>query len=729
MISGGSAYKVAITGDRRRTRILVPVRVVSPDLVYGTVTGPAEAAPSDLEEIIDQEMEARQRGSLEENFWVLDGSRDIWADDYQGGERGFISEALSGSDGTFPTPLVLSLSFSGVNLLQAVTVAFPDDPGAGVAADFTVAVSANGTVISTEAVTGNESAIYEITGLVAYGADGITVTITKWSLPGRRARVLELLPGIARDFSGDDVISASIRMQASFTGTTQPYGTASLTIDNTDRLFDPREKNSLFLSLEERQQVPVYLGVDLESGDTAWIPVGVYYLQNGGWSSANSWMAMSWKLVDIIGLLSRRTFTAPDPLPTTLEGWVAALVGQLGAGFAGRYYVAPPYSTSTVTVSQASDVDGKTCETILRWLCQATGTYARASAETGDLFVRGPGRSGGEILLDNMGDYPTLSTNDKMGRITFRLPEEDYTVDGDDTTANSLTVSNPFIRTEEKAESAGQYILESYGGNKITTKGRGDPANEIGDVVTVELLDGDATVGRILSQTFSFSTGILRDCVTTLLQPEGELLYANRVELDQDTAWTVPAGITTIHVVLVGGGSAGGHGLPGTIEPAEEDMKEGWVTGQTGEAGQDGPGGLIWTGTLSVTPGDTIQALIGRGGREYSAQSPSPGGNTTFGAYSSANGQVYDPSYTDVTSGRAYGRSGIQSPRVNRGEGGKGGSGGSPGRGRWRKIYDIHGNWTGRYRLLEYEEGGEGSYGKHGASGCVIIYYDKEGTA
>ena len=75
-----------------------------------------------------------------------------------------------------------------------------------------------------------------------------------------------------------------------------------------------------------------------------------------------------------------------------------------------------------------------------------------------------------------------------------------------------------------------------------------------------------------------------------------------------------------------------------------------------------------------------------------------------------------------MASGNAYGRTGVQSPAPNTGDGGKGGEGGIKGN-RHEESFTFPGGGGTRWVIDNYP--GEGQPGKPGASGCVVIYWDK----
>ena len=173
-------------------------------------------------------------------------------------------------------------------------------------------------------------------------------------------------------------------------------------MDNVGGRLERRNKSGSWQSCEERQAIPIAIGCELEGGTVEYKRAGVFYQANGGWKTGDNAMSMQWDLVDIVGLLARREFKAPSTMPTTLAGWLAALVGQLGANFENKYHVDPDYADAAATVNSAAEVEGKKCGDILRWVCMATGTFPRADAETGYLTAEPFWSTGNKLDLDNM---------------------------------------------------------------------------------------------------------------------------------------------------------------------------------------------------------------------------------------------------------------------------------------------------------------------------------------
>lgn len=704
MIESSQAYKAAITGDTRRMVLRALINIISPDIVFGAGDTSGQIAWSQLAQLYDKVFGVPKKcATLERNRWSLDGTWNIFPDDPAdtAGQVGYVGNVLSGEDGTFEKPPWVEMQFSNVSVLQACSVYFPDDAYDGVPKNFTVEVKQGGTAYYTKTYTGNTAASVALEGFTVNNPDAIRVTVTKWSRPGRRMRVVEIVPGVYEAWDSGMLAEFSVKQQGNVACTALPYGTCTLKMDNLSRRFEPRAKAGIFQSIEERQGIDISLGVRLADGTDEYKRLGIFYQYSGGWKTGDNGLTMQWNLVDIIGLLANREFLAPSTLPTTLGGWIGALAAQLGVNFQDRWHVDSNYTAEAATVRTATDVQGKKCGDILRWVCMATGTWPRADAETGDLTAEPLWSEGNKVTLDNLTGYPVMSANSDVAALIFTLNDgsnTQYIVSGNSTASSeTVSISNPFIKTQAAALTAAKLILSTYGGNVLSLTGRGDPSSEIGDVDTVWLDESQATTARRTMQTFSISDGVLQGCQSQLLQADGSFLYQGREVITTPGTWKAPAGKKSLRVILVGKGGDGTRGADGTWDAAGAD-------------GVDGLGALVWAGTISINDQQSFAVNFGE--------------DTVFGAYSSANGKRYGNGYTDIQSGDSYARTGVKSPAPGSGDGGAKGLGGAQGQRHREKNYDLDGNPAGSYWEIDAYPG-KGTKGAAGATGCVVVYYDK----
>lgn len=739
MIKSSEEYKAAITADARRTLLKAAIDIIDPDIVYGETEYSAAAPFAKPEQLLNKKWKSNSDyRTLELNRWILNTGGSFISDPQAvKGELGYISETLSGPDGLFENPPWVEIRFSNVSILQAFSVYFSDAPVDGVAEDFTLEVKSGGEAFYTEEVSGNRAAVISREGFTVNYPDAIHITVHRWSKPFRRARIPEMIPGIYEEWDNDILAAFDVVQQGDISNLSLRYGTATLRIDNEKRRFEPRSKTGIFKSIEERQGIELNIGVRLPDGEDEFKKVGMFYQHSGGWKTSDNGLSITWRLVDIVGLVAGREFIPPDELPTTLEGWIAAIVAQLGNNFRKRYRVDENYAQTEVTAYDRANVTGKKCGDILRYVCMASGTWARADSETGYLAVEPLWSEGGKLDLDNMTKYPTMQANEDIAALTFKIYDGNDTqlvVIGTSASADrTASIDNPFIHTEEKALQAAKNILRAYGGNQLETVGRGDPSAEIGDVDTVWLDESVAATGRRIYQTFSIKNGVLADCKSTLLQADGAFLFENFALITESGVWTVPEAVTTLRLIIGGGGTGGTKGSDGSYEEA-------------GENGMDGAGGKVWYGTVEVQPGQSFEVSIGAGGLDGVEGEP-----TTFGILTSAEGKVYANGYTDVSNGTSYARSGVPAPLPNSSDGGAGGIGGNKGEkySVTRKIvirnpafpgyipHEHEAHWPdgSPIQYAEWEQEltsvwpGKGAEGAPGASGFVAIYWDKEGTA
>lgn len=654
MLNTTEAFKNAIIADSRRIKVKASMDIIDPDIVYGTIGGSTQTAYSQPAQVHDGTTDLQPYATLETNRWLLDGSFALAG---SGGETGFETSGMANGSGS--ANLYISMAISNVSVLQGVTVFWPTAAYDGVAEEFTIEVLQNGTAYFSEAVTGNTDAMCVFRDFTVYNPDEIKVTATKWSVGSRRMRVPEIMPGLYTEWTGDDLAEFNLRQQADFSCISLPYGTAELTIDNSQRTFEPRSRTGLMQSIEERQGIKLYIGAGGE-----YVPLGTFYQYKNGWRTSENALTMRWNLVDIIGLLVDRAYTVPSPLPTTLEAWISSITAQLGVNFANAYVVDPNYGPLPLTVLDATAVTDKTCGQILMWCCQATGTFPRADASTGKLAVEPFWSQGNLIDLDNVEQFPVMTANNDIAFVRVTATDGTvYTISGtSESSPNTVELTNPFIHTQAEAMIAAREIISIYGGNQLTTVGRGNPSSEIGDVPTVQLDKSNAATGRLTYQDFIIQDGVLKGCTSRILQSSGADLFENSAVFNASDTWTVPAGTTEVRVILVGGGYPGGPGGPGALNVQ-------------GVQGTPGTGGKVYYGNLNFTAGQTFTITIGAGGTPNDEP-----GDTTMGSLSSGNGSIYTPSFTDAQSGAAYGRTGVAEPTGN-GDGGAGGQGGTPGAG------------------------------------------------
>lgn len=724
-------------GSPREMEIFAVVDISDPDKQLLPVTSSGEAPWSRSDQLGDFAADNPARYStLEDGLWLLDGSFDLFPDDYRVQDHvGVALDVLSGSRGEFSEPFPwFQSNFTGVRVLQAYTLFFPSDPIFGYPLDFSVEAWSNDQLVYSEEFAGNTETDLIIRGFTVYNATAFRLTVKRWSLPYRRVRINAAFTGLFERWTGDDLQQFTVTLQGQFSCLSTPYGSATVAMDNADRRFEPRRKDSIFQSITERQGVDLYLGCRTVYGVER-VKVGIFYQSGDGWKTSSNDLTMRWYLVDIIGLLANRTFIVPARLPTTLEGWLKALVGQLGPVFENRYHADPDYANKPVVANNREDVTGKKCGDILKWVCQASGTWARADQETGDLTAEPLWDQGNKYTLDNLVSYPSMRANENLAALIFQIgsgeDRQEFVVSGNSTTSEkTVTIINPFLHTTDQALAAARLILAQYGGNIYELTGRGDPSSEIGDVDTIWLDESNAVTARRMRQTFQFQNGVMQNCRSTLLQADGSYLWTEFEVIREDCIYTSPPGVHELRIVLSDGGQGSGPGGPGWV--GRTDNLGNTVGSGYGDDGVDGQGGAVLYMVIPCNEGQQFAVHLGEGGAPGTVvgKAGALGGHTTFGAYSSENGRIYENGYTDIANGQVFCRPGVEVPLPGTGDGAKGGKGGDPGEGYLKaETYTPSGADPSvvntRYVFIVTKEPGDGKPGVRGATGFAMVIWQK----
>ena len=752
MITTSAAYKDAIDAPTRR---IVPKAVIDlsdPDLVVSSITGDIDSTYSFPDQLTDRD--AGYSGgvfaTLELNRWLLDGSQMIFPStpSDRAGEQGVIGDTLSDEDGDIGGKITILMS--GVDTLQIVTVNSTGVTVDGYPAQLTLNIYSNNLLIHTDTQSPT-GAMYRFEGFTAVQPTKLELTVDKWSLPSRRFRISEFLPGLVEIWTGDTIFSMEVTQRADFSNLTLPFATASIAIDNTNKRFDPSNKDGIFESVTAKQPVALFFGVDLGSS-VEYVPVGVLYQQNEGWQIQNDRMVINWDLIDMVGLLAERKYEEKsepvwreahqpvwperfiEPVTRTFQQWVLAIIDQLDPMFAGHYVIDPSLTNPSLSCSW-EDIQHITCGDLLRYICQATNSYPITDPETGYLLIKPistsstrttslrtqnvlPGsKSNTEIAFLNYGLKPIFQLYYEDGEwITIPMwpgyyEMTQYSIPGtEEISDKTVNIFNPFITKQMEAAMSAQVVLTQYGGDVLEVTCRGDPSRQVGDIETVEIRPDEFVSARIQEQTLSIQNGVMTNQPLKMLQANGGTLYTDVMVITESGTYQTPQGITEITLVLIGGGDGGDGGNGGTSYYLTGDKDQ-------GDGGKGGLGGKVYSTPLTVNSGQSFSVVIGAGGAGGSAGTWSynptagnrgggggDGGDTTATfstTFSSANGLRMAAGYADLLTYRIYaqtgqdGRKGLRKAQdganafPNTGAGGGGGDGGSSGVVEWVSRKDF----------------------------------------
>lgn len=254
-------------------------------------------------------------------------------------------------------------------------------------------------------------------------------------------------------------------------------------------------------------------------------------------------------------------------------------------------------------------------------------------------------------------------------------------------TPNIVQSSKCALVSIRNSPSVADRIIAFYGyATKVTTD-LVVTTQKPGDFVSFIDPYGISREGYIQSLDITMSKVMkaLATIVCNFTPPVDTPMYLHHELFFSNTTWTVPEGVESVRVVLIGGGPGGESGTQG--EPNQTNSQthnRGPHTtsggsyhyksysqdraptqgGKGGKPGKGSVGGKVFSTTIKVTPGQQFSIVIGVGGKGGICAGSGPvigqaGGNTTFGELSSANGNSVPNGYLEEVTGITYAGAGV----------------------------------------------------------------------
>ncbi len=224
--------------------------------------------------------------SLELNKWGGSGTRKI----YNSQDIALVSAAMSGADCVFETPLSLTISFDSNYTVLGISFRFATN-----SVDYASSI----TLVWYQGDTQLDQKTFYPDGVNYFCENTVTafnklvVSINATNLPGRYARVEQILFGVVREFDGSEIGSVSIQQEVNLVS-------AEISINTLD--WKLQSKSGIDYIFQLKQPIYAYNGADL---------LGVFYIDDQvKHSTSNSRDIYEIPCCDAIGVLDGDTFSA-----------------------------------------------------------------------------------------------------------------------------------------------------------------------------------------------------------------------------------------------------------------------------------------------------------------------------------------------------------------------------------------------------------------------------------
>ena len=238
--------------------------------------------------------------TLEDSFFLLDGSFSPFPDAPSGAGWGLWSASMSGSDGSFSTPPVLEVSFTEPHSSIGLTLTFSPDTNDYANSVLAVWYDGSENIIAQKAFAPDGAQYYVEKKVEGYRK--VTLTFYSTAKPYRYLKLQNIEYGlVSMELSGESIVSASILEEMDPTSAELTVNTLDLQVYSKDSRFSLLNPQGVFSVLQQRQRLAVS-----EIVNGVEIPMGTYYLD--AWKNADDY-SVDLSAVDLIGIIDQTNFS------------------------------------------------------------------------------------------------------------------------------------------------------------------------------------------------------------------------------------------------------------------------------------------------------------------------------------------------------------------------------------------------------------------------------------
>lgn len=491
MYQASQKYKDGIyaTSRMNKGRVTFGVTDVTAAGDVSKLTATSESVLSNKAQIVNSTRSPSYKlATLEKDRFKLDGSWSFPDDTVaKNGEVGWVSEDMSDSNGEFGSVSnfpSLSVNFNSDHSSIGLTISF-DSLNGEYATDFTLtAYNANNAVLANYSYTGNTLTQVAASGqLTNYRR--VDVIIKKWSVPNRRARVMEIDFGIVKVYTGEaGLVSMQLTEDMDLTSGELPSPEFKFTVDNSSREFNILNPTGFYKSLQQQQQVIGEIGLELDDGTLEWVPLGNYLLWE--WQSDEGSLTATFYARTVLDQMAGVSYENLVPTTKSLYQLAVDLFALCGIT---KYSIDPALKNITTN----GLVNKTNCKDVLQMIAIAGCANVKVDRSSTVVLKVVPNLTTPVDAISMNDQYAepriNLDTVVKQVEVTYwaDLENSDVAIAVAADIGDTLTLdSNTLINTGARAVAVANWILAQKNYRAIyTANWRGNQAQELGDVVAI----------------------------------------------------------------------------------------------------------------------------------------------------------------------------------------------------------------------------------------------------
>lgn len=274
--------------------------------------------------------------TLEHNFWALDGTFEAFPDEPDTKTWGLWSASMSGVNGTFTEPPILTIGFTSNHSSMGISFEF-DPHGNNFPNHINIKwYGSGGTVLLADKDFNPNSWRYSAMH-TAENYDKLEITFYSMAIPYRYLKLQKINYGVLRQFEGNEVIDASILEEVNPISAELRINTLSFKLHSPDGDFNILNPQGIYTLLQQRQPLVV-----TERIDSTEKPMGTFFLDTWENPTENTFTMSA---MDAIGIMEGTTYKGGMLTSEMASVVLADILDDAGFGYdiASVYASIPVY--------------------------------------------------------------------------------------------------------------------------------------------------------------------------------------------------------------------------------------------------------------------------------------------------------------------------------------------------------------------------------------------------
>lgn len=221
------------------------------------------------------ELNSAKYTTLEHNMFLLDGSMTLYPEQIQNLQTGWISKAASDNVGNYEN-IEIDFNFLKPQEFYGITAVFDKQNQEEIPESIKVEFYDSADIKLSESVE-HPSGTYHWVNNPVKNCSKIKMLFLSSKIPGRRARLSEMIFGVVAQYDNDSIVSASERHQISLLSESLASKELTVTIDNKEKLYNLINPQGVYEYLQSGQYVNYWMSINGVMSN-----MGVRYYKSAG---------------------------------------------------------------------------------------------------------------------------------------------------------------------------------------------------------------------------------------------------------------------------------------------------------------------------------------------------------------------------------------------------------------------------------------------------------------